>query len=240
MRHSPDRPTRCAPGAVPTPTAAAFVIAPILLAIAASAAHADPNPNPNELWLGGGSRALRTPSANALTAENLVGASLGVARDLGLAVSPDLALWAEAGMTTGSARGTMFQTIDTRLDALGFTAGLRVRYALHRLIAASARVELGAQRARVELDDRAGAPVSDQAWGTMASACAALDLFAVSRPPFGFGVRAELGYVMAQAIELTPRGASGDDTLQLPMTEASLGSLDLSGPTFTVSLVGQF
>ena len=202
-------------------------------------AHADTNHD--ELWLGGGTRALRTPSANALTGNNLAGASLGYARDLGVTIAgvPGLAVWAEAGMTTGAANGTMFQTMSTELGALGFTGGLRARYALHRLVAASARAALGAQRVDVEITDHA-ASASDHGWGTIASVGAALDLFAVARSPFGVGVRAEVGYVMAQAIELTPRGESSGDALRLPMSELPLGSLDLSGPTFAVSLVGQF
>lgn len=225
--------------ALPVPRARLAVAAvAALIALAPGAAHADTNRN--EVWLGGESRALRTPSANALTADNLGGASFGVARDLGIAIAPDLALWAVAGMTSGSASGTLFQTMSTELDALGFTAGLRARYALHRLVAASARVELGAQRAEVAISDRSQPAVSDKAWGTLASVGAALELFAVARPPFGFGVRAELGYARAQAIELTPRGGAGGEALRIPMTELPLGSLDLSGPTFSLALVGQF
>src|SRR5437016_14138617 len=92
---------------------------------ATATAHADTNHD--ELWLGGGTRALRTASANALTAENLSGASLGYARDLGIGLAgvPGLAVWAEAGMITGSAKGTMFQPMATDLSALGFTGALR-------------------------------------------------------------------------------------------------------------------
>jgi hypothetical protein len=133
----------------------------------------------------------------------------------------------------------MFQTMATDLSTLGFTAGLRARYLLHRLIAASACAELGAQRVDLGITDHATS-ASDHAWGRIASAGVALDGFALARPPFGIGVRAELGYVMAQAIELTPHGDTGGDALRLPMTAVPLGHLDLSGPTFEVSLVGQF
>jgi hypothetical protein len=195
--------------------------------------------NRDELWIGGGGRALRSSSANALTDHNLSGSSFGYARDLGLAVRPDLAVWAEAGLTTGSADGTMFQTLSTEISTLGLTGGLRARYQLHRLIAASARLSLGAQRARVAISSGSGS-ASDHGWGATASAGAALDLFAVARPPFGFGVRAELGYVVGQAIGLTARRDSPDDVLMLAMDEVALGGLDLSGPTFAISLVGQF
>jgi len=205
--------------------------------VTTTAAHADTNRD--ELWIGGGGRALRSSSANALTDDNLSGSSFGYARDLGLAVRPGLALWAEAGLATGSADGTMFQTLSTEISTLGLTGGLRARYQLHRLIAASARLALGAQRASVAISSSGGS-ASDHGWGAMASAGAALDLFAVARPPFGFGVRAELGYVAAQAIGLTARRDSPDDVLMLAMDEVTLGGLDLSGPTFAISLVGQF
>jgi len=205
-----------------------------------TAAHAETNRD--ELWIGGGARALRSSGANALTDANLSGTAFGFARDLGLAVLPDLALWAEAGVATGDASGEMFQTLSTEISTVGLTGGLRARYQLHRLITASARLDLGAQRARVAITDRGGGSgvASDHGWGTMAQVGAALDLFAVTRPPFGIGMRAELGYVAAQAISLTARRDTGGNTLMLPMDELALGNLDLSGPTFAISLVGQF
>lgn len=210
----------------------------------AAAAHADPGAetNDDELWLGGGARALRSPSANAVTAKNLGGASFGYGRALGIASASGIALWAEVGAAIETTDGTMFQSLSTELSASAMTAGLRARYPLHRFVAASAHVGLGAQRVRLDL--RGGGPTggaaSDHGWGTLASAGAALDLLARSRPPFGFGLRVELGYVVAQGIRLTPHRSTPGDVLELPMTELALGSLDLSGPTFAMSLVGQF
>ena len=56
-----------------------------LYAAAATAAHADPGRD--ELSLGGNARALRSPSANAVTGDNLSGLSIGAARALGLPVT---------------------------------------------------------------------------------------------------------------------------------------------------------
>lgn len=202
----------------------------------ASTAHAEPR---YELSVGSSARALRSPSANALTDHNLGGASFGAAVDLGLDLGP-ASVWVEAGATTGSADGQMFQTLSTQIAAVDLTGGLRARVPLHRLITASARVELGAQRVRVDISDSAGTSASDHGWGRMAAAGAALDL--VTRPGarFGFGVRVEVGYVMAQAISLTPHRDVGGDVLMLAMTDAALGALDLGGPTLGASLVGQF
>lgn len=205
---------------------------------AAIAGHHD------EVSLGGTARALRSPSANALTGANLAGMSLGIARDLGhdLGVSPapGLTLWAEAGLVTGSADGTMFQSLSTSIDELALTGGLAARYRLHRRITASARVAFGAQRVRAAITDSTGTTAYDHAWGAMASASAALDVFLLTPPHFGLGLRLEAGYVAAQGIALTLHTDRPGDAIPLTMTELSLGHLDLSGPSAGLSLLGQF
>ena len=201
----------------------------------AAAAHADPR---NELSIGGAARALRSPSANAVTDRNLGGTSVGAAHDIGVDFGPT-SLWASAGLTTGSTDGTMFQRLTTKIDALALTGGLGARYALHRLIHLSARLELGAQRVRLDIDDGSAA-VSDRAWGSVAAASAAIDLIGRLGQRLGFGFRVEAGYTMTQAISLTPHRRIDGDTLMLPMTDASIGNLDLGGPTLGASLVGQF
>lgn len=232
----------------------ASTVAALALAAAAPAAFADADAPADdraeiaahhaEVWLGGAARALRSPSANALTGANLAGASLGIARDLGhdlgFSPLPGVTLWAEAGLVTGSADGTMFQSLSTTIDELGLTGGLAARYRLHRRITAGARVALGAQRARVAITDSAGTTAYDHGWGAMASAGAALDVFIITPPRFGLGVRLEAGYVAAEGIALTLHADRPDDAISLAMTELSLGHLDLSGPSAAVSLLGQF
>jgi hypothetical protein len=217
-------------------------VAPIvlsLLCLTVSAAPARAETNRHELWIGGSARALRSPSANALTDANLSGSSVGYAHDLGISLVPGSAIWLEASLTTGTADGTMFQSLTTELASFDLTGGLRARYALHRLIVASARVDLGAQRVRVDIAG-AGTSASDHSWGPVASAGAALDLFAKASAPFGIGMRVELGYVLAPGVSLTPQREVSDDMILLPSTAFALGKLDLGGPSFTASLVGQF
>jgi hypothetical protein len=209
------------------------------VAIAAASSTASAGANNDEVSFGGTTRALRSPSANALTDANLGGVSLGYARDLGFDLMPRLSLWADAGFTSSFAEGKLFQAISTEIASLDLGGGLRARYQLHRLVAVSARLDLGAQRVRLDLDDPSDR-ASDHRWGTRASAGAAVDLFATSRAPFGIGVRAELGYVMAQSIELTLHRDAPSDVVALPMTELAVGRLDLSGPTVAVSVIGQF
>jgi hypothetical protein len=206
------------------------------------AAHRD------EVSIGATARALRSPSANALTGGNLTGLSLGVARELGRDLGvhlgswplPDLTVWAEAGLGLGSVTGRMFQTLSTTIDQLSVTGGLAARYRLHRLVTASARLALGAQRARVAIADRSGASVYDHGWGAMASAGTALDLFAGSRHRLNVGVRLEASYIAAQGIALTLHNDAPDNTRPLAMSTASIGHLDLGGPSVAVSLLGQF
>ena len=229
---------------LPVPAARADADAPE----EAPAARAELATHHDEISLGATARALRSSSANTLTGGNLAGASLGIARDLGhdLGVDrgswlrPGLSLWLEAGLVTGSADGTVFQSLSTSIDALGLTGGLAARYRLHRRITAGARVALGAQRVRAAITDSTGTTAYDHGWGAMASATAALDVFLLTPPRFGLGLRVEAGYVAAQGIALTLHTDRPGDAIALAMTELSLGHLDLGGPTAGVSLLGQF
>jgi hypothetical protein len=195
----------------------------------------------HEISVGGGMRALHTPSANAVTDESLGGGQYGYAHILDLDVMPDLSLWAHAGMEWGTTEGTMFQTLTTEVSMVGFTAGARARYDLHRLAVVSARLDLGTQRAAFSLRDGNGHTASDAGWGAVTSVGGSLDLFAIRMRKFALGVRFDLGYVAASGINLVATPESGSEgTLKLQMTAAGLGTLDLSGATFGCSVVSRF
>jgi hypothetical protein len=214
------------------------LIAVFVIAGSAGLAHA----GNNELSLGSTSRALRSTSANAVTAESLSGGALAYARDLQLDVLvPGLALWAEGTFAWGDARGMMFQTLSTELDALVLTAGGRAHYALHARVVASARVGLGFSRAALAIRDANGRGAADSGWGAATTGGLGLELRAIDRPQLTLGLRLEVGYTLTSAVAFTAMPPSSDDgTLQLPMTTAGLGSLDLSGSQLAVSLVSQF
>jgi hypothetical protein len=210
----------------------------LALALAPSPAHA----NNNELTITESTRALRTSSANAITEDSLFGGALAYGRQLGIELLPRLELWAHATFSWAGAEGTMFQTINTELDTLGFTGGARARYPLwRRHLLATARVDLGTARAALELRDNDGHSASDAGWGATTSAAFGLELYPVRASRFALGLRFEIGVVATSSIPLTATPAAGsEDTLELEMTAASLGDLNLSGPVFTASLVSQF
>ena len=213
----------------------------LLVAAAAAPARAGDR---NELSVGSWNRALRSASANAVTDDNLVGGALTYGRDLRIRPVPALAVWAVGSFTWAGAAGTMFQTLDTDVEVLGLSAGGRARYQLHRRVVVSARLDVGAARTRLRLEDAMGHTAEGAGWAGIATAAAGLDLLAVAGPRFSLGLRAELGYTAAAAPALTASpgdGGGGDgDAILLPMHQASLGHLDLGGRFFGISLVSQF
>jgi hypothetical protein len=204
-----------------------------ILLLVCSTAYAD-----NELSLGGGSRALRSSSADAVTGDSLGIGGLGYARRLAIDAAP-VALWAEAGFGWGDADGDMFETMSTQIRTYAVTAGVRASYPLHRLIDATARIDVGTARTSLAVSEGM-AKVSDSGWGALAQGALGADLFASRSPVFSLGMRLELGYTQATGIGLTPRPDSQADTLKLATAEASIGHLDLSGPFFAISALAQF
>jgi opacity protein-like surface antigen len=194
----------------------------------------------NEVTLGTWNRALRSPSANAVTEDNLVGGALTYGRDLGLRPDPRLAVWAVGAFTWSGADGVMFQTLGTDVDVLGFSAGARARYTLHERVIASARLDAGAARTHLQLSDGTGPIAEGARWGVIATAAVGLDLLAVANPYFSLGLRLELGYTAAQApaLTLSPTGGGGE-AMPLPMHEASIGHLDLGGRWAGLSIVAR-
>jgi hypothetical protein len=215
-------------------TLALVLLTPSLLTSAAYAGN-------NEVSLTETRRALHTDSANAVTDDGMVNGTLGYARRIDMAIVPNLTLWATGHFGWGGTDGEMFQTMTTDVSTIWFSAGGRARYQLHRLVHATARLDVGTTRASLTLEDEMGHSASDAGWGPMSQIGAGLDLYAVNKPNFSFGLRLELGYVAMGNIDMTAKPDSqSDDTLQLQMTAAGLGGLNLSGSTFSASVVSQF
>lgn len=211
-------------------------LAPLLLLLASSAAFAGGN---NELTIGSRARALNTPSANAVTADGLFSGDLQIAHRIDLGLLPKLETWAVGRFDWGSADGTMFSTLTTEIDTLSFTAGGRALYRLHSHVAVGARLDFGTQRAALKITE-GSRELNDHGWGGTASAALSLDLLAYSSNAFKIGLRGELGYTKTSAIALAPSEANDPDTIQLQMSQASLGKLDTSGKFFGFSVLSEF
>jgi hypothetical protein len=210
-------------------------ILPLLLL--SSVAHA----GNNELSISESRRALHTASANAVTQDGMVGGAVAYARRVDLPIVPNLTLWATGNFGWGVTDGEMFQTMQTDVSTIMLSAGGRARYQLHRLVVATGRLDLGSARAALTLQDDAGHSASDHGWAPMTQAALGLDLYAVNKPNFSLGLRFELGYIAMGTVDMTAKPDAGsNETLQLQMTAAGLGGLNLSGSTFAASVVSQF
>lgn len=212
----------------------AFLSLAIVLGTAASV-HA----GNTEVTAGSSNRALRSESANAVTDDTLGGVQLGAARKLNLALYPRLEVWATAGFGWGTADGTLFQTMTTEVDTVGFTLGGRARYALHRHLHLSARLDLGTARNALTIEDN-GHSVSDASWGATVTTAVGLDMMIVAYPRFSLGFRFDLGYVAATAVALSPREEVDASKIELDAMQASIGRLDLGGRFLAFSVLSQF
>ncbi len=205
----------------------------LLLCAAASPALADTN----EVSIGFAGRSLRSGSANAVSDDNLAGGELTYARGLPLTIPGAIGLQAIAGFNWNSVSGTMFNTMQTDVDSTGFTVGLRARYALLSRVVLNARVDLGMNRTSLDLE-MAGRTFSDGRWHAMTRGSLGLDVYAVQSQRLSIGARLEAGYVLATDVDLAPREETGDgETIMLPETQASIGSLNLGGRYVSISFV---
>jgi hypothetical protein len=211
-------------------------LALLLVLASAGSALAD---SPNEVSIGSFNRAMRASSANAVTSDSLGGGTLGYGRSLDLGLMPGLQTWLTGGFAWGGAEGTMFSTLTTELETRSFSIGGRARYNVWDHLAVGARLDIGHTRAELKMKE-GSRTLSDSGWGGTSTAALSLDLLAYAGPSLKMGVRLELGYTLTSAIELAPSEANDESTIQLEMSQASLGHLDLGGKFFSVTVLSQF
>ncbi len=192
----------------------------------------------NEITIGGTGRSLRTASANAVTSENLGGVQLAVARQIHLDFVPNLQIWGAAGFASTSAEGELFG-MPTDIESVDLQLGGRARYLLHRYVAVSARLEVGPSHTALAIEGN-GHRVSDGRWGGLVTTALGADLFLFASSRFSVGMRFELGYALHSAPALSPVQATDENMLQLPESQASIGSLDLGGRFWAFSFLSQF
>ncbi len=207
-----------------------------LLFASTSAVLAEPR---NEVMLGSFTRAMRASSADAVTESSLGGGVLGYAREIDLDLMPKLQTWATGNFAWGSADGTMFSTLTTELTTQTFSAGGRARYSVFRHLAVGGRLDLGPSRAGLTLREGART-LHDSAWGLATTAAVSVDVLGLAFPSFTFGLRVELGYTLTSKLDLAPSEANDSSMIQLEMSQASLGHLDVGGKFFSLNAVSQF
>ena len=210
----------------------------LVLALLAGTAHADVD---HEILIGSHIRSLHTSSANALTDDSLAGPVFGYAYRLPLHL-PKLQLWGTGTLLIGIGDGEMFQTLETSINTLQMSGGLLARYALWRnFLVANARLDLGAQRIDVSLEDMDDHVARDTGWGATSTAAIGLELNPLAFRSFGFGFRIEYGYTVNQGIELTAKSKGApEDTIELDRMAASLGHLDLGGRYLSFTVTTRF
>ncbi len=209
-----------------------------LFLVLASAAPAVADPH-NEVSLSSYARALRSNSANAVTPDGLFGGSVGYAREVKLGLLPRLETWATGNFSWGSADGTMFSTLTTEVRTVSFTFGGGARYFVLDRLAVGGRLDIGSARAALTLKE-GDRTLHDSGWGATSTAAASVDMLAIAGQSFKLGLRFELGYTMTSSIDLAPSEANDSSTIQLEMSQASLGHLDMRGKFFSASLMSQF
>ncbi len=211
-------------------------LALLLVLVAAAPALADPH---NELSLGSYARALHSSSANAVTADGLLGGSIGYARELALGLWPRLETWATGTLSWGAADGTMFSTLTTEVSTRSFTLGGGARYFLFDRLAVGGRLDIGTARTELTLQEGSRS-LKDTGWGATSTAAVSVDMLAIAARSFKLGLRFELGYTLTSAVALAPAEGHDPSTIQLEMSQASLGHLDLGGTGFSFALMSQF
>ena len=211
----------------------------LIVLLLASTASADTN---HEVVLGSQIRSLHASSANALTDDSLAGPVLGYAYRLPIELAPKLELWGTGLFTAGLVDGEMFQTLATEIRSLQFSAGVRARYPLWRsIVVANARLDAGAQRVAMSLEDMADHTAQDAGWGAISTAAVGLELVPLAFRSFGLSFRVEYGYTMAQGIELAAKSEGApEDTIELDRMAASIGHLDIGGRFLTFTLTTRF
>jgi hypothetical protein len=185
-------------------------------------------------WLGDRSAASLTPGA-------LVGGRLTAGHHLLTLPGPrrGIDLGVMLRFLAASNDGQVFQTLDTRLDQLGFLAGARFELEVWRGISATAQLDAGVARTSAVIGDQLEqmAPVDDTAWGFLGGGSVGIEVGGVWRRHYTVGLAADLGYAVTAPVTMRafPRSRPADD-LSIPTSFAALGRLDTRGTTLSVSI----
>ncbi len=181
--------------------------------------------------------------------DNNVAQRLGVWAGFDIAqLDPRTSLAVELGIGAESQeQGTWQGALNTELESQTAAAGLSLRYAMLPWLDPQARVSGGATRFEFQLDTSDNETYEDSAVSGFAALGAGLLFHTPSRTfenrngqfaSVGFGLLVEGGYALRQSIELTPERRSPKHAI--PITQARLGELPLSGPYVRTSVLVRF
>lgn len=186
------------------------------------------------LELGSSTRFLRSPSAVAVTTDQLGSfvmsaerhlTTLGMPRDLAL----DLGL--EATWANGSASGRMFQTLDTTIGTNDLIGGVHASARFLRILGVTARAGVGATRAALAIA-RSGqmASVDDHGWGRIATASLGAEIDPIAQPQLRLGFSFDVGYVATSGVEMHAYPSNRPDPdRSIETAYESVGRLSLDG-----------
>jgi hypothetical protein len=196
-----------------------------------------PEPVRSSKWYAGAGSFARwfgDTSAASISEQQLFGPQVTVGRRLADLPGPRRGFTLSAVARFGAAfsEGTLFQTLETRIDQLSFTGGARLELGLWKWMSASAQLDVGAARTHVRIGETEMAPVDDSGWHVIGTAWTGVQFGGVVRGRFSVALIAELGYTVTQGVGLraTP-GDHPEPELSIPTVYAALGDLDTRGLT---------
>lgn len=146
---------------------------------------------------------------------------------------------------SGSVSGSSFGRIKSQLGLNTVMALARVRRPVYPRVSAFGELGLGLQWGHLNLDDAASnsaRSLEDWDKGAASSLGAGLDVQLTKRAGrFNLGIRAKANYRAMSPLKFraTPM-SEGSDELVLQTTSAGLGSVNTSGMSFAIGLVGHF
>jgi hypothetical protein len=165
-----------------------------------------------------------------------------------LQLSPQAALAVELGVGADSEKEAIWQgVINSKLESVTASAGLSLRYALLPWLDPQLRATGGVTRFTFQFDASEAETYDDDALSGFGALSAGFmfhtpaGVFENRRgnfASFGFGLLVEGGYALRQSIDLAP--ARGAASHAIPITQAGLGELALSGPYVRTSLLVRF
>jgi hypothetical protein len=152
-------------------------------------------------------------------------------------------LHVELGWFAGATTASDFDQFEAQLRLQTVHAGVRGSHTLSPRWRAYARADVGMTFAAIELSAPFGTstPIRDDGRTVSALLGAGVEVLVARLPYFDVALRGEGGYFAAGAVAFQAEpGYPDDDVARIPTAAADLGSIDASGATWRITLVGRF